>query len=415
MSECGLENLNMAIIQDPTNKSLHKKYIEMKKELAKEQINQVKEKLFKDKAKAISCGIKPTKAFFTKYRKNIRQDYIKCLKNSEGIAQHEMPQIINIVEKHYEKTFQENEINYNVAQLFLNEVKTIDDFKDNFNNDELTKPISKEEFEDILCQTPNNKSPEPDGLSYEFYKNICRDKFIKGKFIEVLNKMLDTAKNQGKFSSKIVAGLIKLIPKRPPYDEIKNYRLISLINTDLKILTRILSSRLVPYVSKILHPTQYAQPGKDINVLNTQIRDLYYEMSNSKTDSFLVSIDFESAFDKINHKFLMIVLEKIGFPPMFINVIKALYNNASSVVYINGHKTKRIKIKSGIRQGCTLSRDLFTIAINPLLCLLNSMTTIQKYVTWSNAKILTNCFTDDLNVVTASLSSLITCLFYINK
>ena len=40
---------------------------------------------------------------------------------------------------------------------------------------------------------------------------------------------------------------------------------------------------------------------------------------------------------------------------------------------------------------------------------------IQKYVTWSNAKILTNCFTDDLNVVTASLSSLITCLFYINK
>ena len=283
------------------------------------------------------------------------------------------------------------------------------------NGHNLTRPITLSELEEIINALPNDKSPGPDGISYEFYKKMFSEEFFRDKLLTVLNNLLDTAITTGKLPAKIVEGVITLVPKRPPLDEIENYRPISLLNTDLKILTRVISSRLKPFMSKILHPTQFAQPGQDINLLNSQIRDILYDMETSESDSFFVSVDFKGAFDKVSHCFLFKVLEKIGFQPSFVNFIKALYHSAASVIYVNGHKTKKIKLKSGIRQGCTLSRDMFTLALDPLLQFLNICERIKKYRCVSNVEVLTSCFTDDMNFFTASLSSLLTVLFYISK
>ena len=76
---------------------------------------------------------------------------------------------------------------------------------------------------------------------------------------------------------------------------------------------------------------------------------------------------------------------------------------------------QRFKLKSGIRQGCPMSRPTFTLQLNPLLVFLNTFSGISKYKSLSNKEFLTLTFMDDGNFFTQSLSSVINSLFYIRK
>ena len=383
-----------------------------KKNLAKEQINNVKEKIFREKANAVMLGVKPTKSFFEKYRHKINKDYIKCLRNDDGVPCFDIGGMINIVEGHFEKLFNNDGIfDENIMQMFLDEVCEVDGLA----GIDLTCQIGMGEFKDVLAELPKGRMPGPDGLSYEYYIKICSDEYCAKGVLRVLNEMLNAAKTKGKLPAKMVEGIITLVLKREPRDKIENFRPITLLNTDLKILTRILSNRLKPLLNKMLHPSQYAQPGMDINLLNTQIRDIQFDIANGDDDGFFVSVDFKAAFDKVSHTFLFKVMEKMGFPAPFLNFVRALYFGASSVVYINGYKTKKIKLESGIRQGCTFSRPLFTFALDPLLRFLNNHASIRKFRCRSNKEALTFCFTDDMNFAVPTLSSLLMCLFHIER
>ena len=126
-------------------------------------------------------------------------------------------------------------------------------------------------------------------------------------------------------------------------------------------------------------------------------------------------MDFRKAYDSVNHSFLFQVLDRYGFPREFINIMKELFRDAGSHIFINGHKSAKIKLKSGIRQGCPMSRSTFTLQLNPLLVFLNNFTGISKYKSLSNKEFLTLTFMDDGNFLTQSLSSVINSLFYIRK
>ena len=187
------------------------------------------------------------------------------------------------------------------------------------------------------------------------------------------------------------------------------------MNCDYKIFNKIISNRLQPILEILIHDSQYARPGKDINELNCLVRDIIDEMQSRFDDSFFVSIDFRKAFDTICHEFLYQILAKYGFPVQFINLIKELFRDAGSYILINKFKSKKVKLLSGIQQGNTISRDLFILQINPLLVFLNSFSRIEKYRSLSNKEFLTLTYMDDANVVTQSLSSVLNVIFYTKK
>ena len=271
------------------------------------------------------------------------------------------------------------------------------------------EPFSLEEIWDAIVSFLNNKSPGPDGISAEFYKEMFD--VIKHDLRRVLNTIL----TRGRIPAKFKAGLITLVPKQEPLNDIGNFRPISLLNTDYKIFTKILTARLNPILERIIHDSQFAQPGRDIQEMNTVVRDLVDDMDRSSTDSFFVSIDFRKAYDSVNHEFLLKVLGQYGFPDGFINIVRELFRDAGSHLFINGYKSAKIKLKSGIRQGCPMSRSTFTLQVNPLLEFLNSNPCIDKYRTLSNKEFLTLMFMDDANFFTQSLSSLLYSVSFINK
>ena len=129
-------------------------------------------------------------------------------------------------------------------------------------------PISDDELKDIIFKFLLGKSPGPDGFSIEFYRAMYP--IIKDDLRQLLNYYL----SGGRMPAKFKAGIMKLIPKEGPLNEIPNYRPITLLNADYKILTKIISNRLQPILEKIIHHSQFCMPGKDINQMNNLIRDI---------------------------------------------------------------------------------------------------------------------------------------------
>ena len=76
----------------------------------------------------------------------------------------------------------------------------------------------------------------------------------------------------------------------------------------------------------------------------------------------IISLDAEKAFDKIQHPFMIKVLERSGIQDPYLNIIKAIYSKLVAIIKLNG----AIPLKSGIRQSCPLSPYLFGIVLKVL-------------------------------------------------
>jgi len=80
----------------------------------------------------------------------------------------------------------------------------------------------------------------------------------------------------------------------------------------------------------------------------------------------IISLDAEKAFDKIQHPFMVKVLERSGIQGPYINIVKAIYSKPVVNIKLNGEKREAIPLKSGTRQGCPLSPYLFNIVLEVL-------------------------------------------------
>ena len=80
----------------------------------------------------------------------------------------------------------------------------------------------------------------------------------------------------------------------------------------------------------------------------------------------IILLDAEKTFDKIQHPFMIKVLERSRIQGTYLNIIKAIYSKLSANIKLNGEKLKAISLKSGTRQDCPLSPYLFNIVLEVL-------------------------------------------------
>ena len=77
----------------------------------------------------------------------------------------------------------------------------------------------------------------------------------------------------------------------------------------------------------------------------------------------IISIDAEKAFDKIQHTVMIKTLQKVGIEGTYLNIIKAIYDQPTANIILNGEQVKPFPLRSGTRQGCPLSPLLFNIVL----------------------------------------------------
>ena len=176
------------------------------------------------------------KMLFLQFTKRKENTDITELIDSDANTQVSPQQILNICRDFYKTLFKEKTTDFKAQKMFLN--KFSKKLKSS-QQAELITQINREEVEIAIANTKTEKTPDPDGLSTEFYKESWHK--IGFDLIELYQNLFKTGKNTLEYEKK---EYISLIYKKGPKNIIDNYRPISLLNTDFKIFTKILIQRI---------------------------------------------------------------------------------------------------------------------------------------------------------------------------
>jgi hypothetical protein len=193
----------------------------------------------------------------------------------------------------------------------------------------------------------------------------------------------------------LIVGAPKSCSPRTPYD----YRPLTLLNADYKILARMIVNRLNPLLRDILHPSQFCG-RRDTSIYTAlgTIRDTIAYAEITRRPICLLSLDFEAAFGNISHKYLNRMLTRYGIGDHLTNLLGELYAGAQSTLQINGFLSRPMVTRRSIRQGCPLSMLLYALCINPLLQHLTSVLPGVKIMAREETTSIVT-YADDITIV----------------
>ena len=260
--------------------------------------------------------------------------------------------------------------------------------------------LSVHECFNTLKSFQKNKTPGNDGLTVEYYL----------AFWPILAKHLvnsfNYAHNYGELSNSHKQAVIILLEKKGKDKRlIKNWRPISLINVDTKIVSKALAKRLEHILPDLIHYNQNAYvKGRSIFDAVRTIDDVLEHTKRSEQSGILVTIDFKKAFDSLDHTFLFKVLHTFNFGPSFIQWIRTFYSNVSACVINNGFPTNYFGVDWGVRQGDPLSPLLFILCLEVMACSIRQNDKIQG-IKIKNEEVKLSLFADDMTCFLRNKSS----------
>lgn len=274
--------------------------------------------------------------------------------------------------------------------------------------DSLTAEIDEDELKEAVQLGAKNKSPGPDGIPIEFYQVFWPQ--MKHKMLHMYNEMLY---GNVPIPKDFCTGIVVLIPKHPTSKNIENLRPITLLNSDYKIMARVLARRLRMVTNSIIGPYQTCV-GKNKNIHQNiyEYRDVISTAEVCQIKCALVSLDFQKAFDRVNHQYLLKTMEVMGFPPRLMHIMQQVLSNSKAKIMVNGQLSPEIDIKTSVRQGCPMSMALFAIALEPFLA---TLTQELQGLCIRGQKIVCNAYADDVGFLVTSENEVLQALRIVNK
>ncbi len=190
-------------------------------------------------------------------------------------------------------------------------------------------------------------------------------------------------------------GVINLIPKpQKDHSQLENWRPISLLNNDYKILAMIFAKKIKCVLNDIIDECQSGFMTDRLISNNIRlVLDILDYSDLIPDDSLLLFLDFYKAFDSIEFPFILKSLSSFGFGPNFINAIQILYNNANASIKLQHGTTHRFNVERGIRQGCPISPYLFLLPMQ--LLAIHIQNSNLKSISVANRSILISQLADD--------------------
>jgi hypothetical protein len=184
--------------------------------------------------------------------------------------------------------------------------------------------INIKEIGQALKELKNGKSPGTDGFTADFYK------FFWAKIKTLVLESLRWVYKEGELSIEQKRGIINLIPKKnKDIRQLKNWRPISLLNTDYKILTKSLATRLKKVLPDVINEDQVAYLKE--RFIGQNIRTIIDIMEFTKitnSPGIAAFLDFEKAFDTVNWEVIQKTLRTFCLGEHFRKWVKAIYKES---------------------------------------------------------------------------------------
>ena len=219
---------------------------------------------------------------------------------------------------------------------------------------EVVEPVTEDDVLYGLKDVAGDTAAGPDG-------RVKKD--IKGTPATELARMFNLWLYLGSQPSELVQSFTTFVPKVVGTDDPAQHRPISVSSMLVRLFHRVLARRLEQSCPVDVRQKGF-RPGdgiaQNIRIVKTILRD--HRMSNKRL--FMAFLDVRKAFDSVSHESLVKACIRMGVPPPLLAYIKHIYQQASTVLKLNGCLSQPVRVLQGVKQGDPLSSVLFNFIID---------------------------------------------------
>ena len=221
-----------------------------------------------------------------------------------------------------------------------------------------TADFTMDELNEVIKLGKKGKAPGPDGITMELLKWL--DHQNRALLLKTINEWWTNEEAP----HELYYAKVATIYKKGETNRAENYRPISLLSGFYKIYMMLIRKRIQEEVEDIVSKAQYGfRPAKSTAHAIYIIRRIQDYAEKTGGPLHMTLLDWEKAFDKVDHDTLGYALERMGIDQKIINALRDGYDKASFYVEDDFGKSENKKQKSGIRQGCPLSPYLFVMVM----------------------------------------------------
>ncbi|XP_057417986.1 uncharacterized protein LOC130712164 [Lotus japonicus] len=311
----------------------------------------------RSRIKRMRWGDQNSKFFHASTVQRRDRNRIDRLKDAQGNWVTEENEIRQLIQNHFQSIYSSSSTSY-TDECLANIPKVVHEDL----NRKLMAKVNPWEIKRAVFDLGDLKAPGPDGLNGLFFQKQWPT--IQDTVISAVQLFFE----KGEIPKEINETQVALIPKIAQPENISHFLPISCCNFILKVITRIIVTRLKGSMNSLISPNQSAFIGgrqihDNLIIVEEAFHFLKRNQANGK-HNVIIKLDMNKAYDRLEWKFIGRALLAYGFDEAWVGLVMILVRGVTYRYKLNGSTGSELQPRRGLRQGDPLSPYLFILAMD---------------------------------------------------